>query len=492
MLAISPRLGNPYSRLAISSPVYNGMPLAAAFMIAWPYNRVKAKFECRKMEKLPFTWLYVLRAIDAGITGGSAISEFLGMPEQSVGLWLSQLQGRNALTFQSGTNWELTGLGREFLDSPDIEKVVTLPARIVWDCIRGRVSDILYDDLRVRDKRPETAIGLQPKDRIPASRNLPLPQCQQYLEYYLDELGEAYDGAELLHLDYSTKPTSAHRRIYVLLYGISSEKYEVRVWDNDSYDNESAGLVRACPLFGEKIQRMFSDDHVIDFLRRANVKNYESFRKLRFHPSVLSALSASKDVSDDKEIKNPENFRTLPAQGVSFLEKALTECRAAVRIVVTDTQILEWEVLKEQLGRALARGSKCEIVISNYSASRAEHINRVKEMLTKAAVAYVPQPERSAARRMLSIVPKDTRYASHWVSTVICDDKWVWCGSDMVPGAGAAQAHFGFYSESKTIVENIAISISRQLLGNDEQLYPEVKVTTKKARIVGNKKPEAN
>lgn len=484
MLAILPRLGNAYSRHAIGNLVYNGLPLAAAFMISWPYNRVRAKVECRKMERLPFTWLYVLRAIYTGIVEQKAIAEFLGMPEQSVDLWLKNLRARNAISYQNDSIWNLTDLGREFLNSPDVEKIVTLPARIAWDCVRGHVSNVLYDDLRIRDKRADADFSLQVRSKIPASRDLSLPQCQRYLEYYLDELGEVFDGAELLHLNYSTRPASCYRRIFVLLYGIDSDKYEIRVWDNDAYDNESAGLIRTCPFFVEKVKSMFRDDHVIDFLRRAQIKNFDSFRKLRFHPSIISALGASNVSSVDDGITQPESFRTLPAQGISFLEKALIECKTVIRIVVTETQILEWDGFKELVGHALARGSKCEIVIANLSANNAERIGRIKEALTKTALTFVPHSERSAARKMLFVVPKETRYPSHWISAGICDDKWVWCGTDIVPGASPMQAHFGFYSENKNVVIQIKNLISQQVLGQDEQLYPQVRVEKKKRRTV--------
>jgi hypothetical protein len=460
------------------------MPLAAAFMIAWPFNRVRAKVECRKMERLPFTWLYVLRAVYAGMVQQSAIGEFLGMPEQSVDLWLRQLLARNAISCQNDSIWHLTDLGREFLNSPDVEKIVTLPARIAWDCVRGRVSNVLYDDLRARDKRSDADFSLQVRSKIPASRDLSLPQCQRYLEYYLDELGEVFDGAELLHLDYSTRPVSSYRRIYVLLYGVDSAKYEIRVWDNEAYDNESAGLIRTCPFFVEKVRSMFSDDHVFDFLRRAHVKNSDSFRKLRFHPSIISALGASTGSTVDGGITQPQSFRTLPAQGISFLEKALVECKTVIRIVVTETQILEWDGLKELVGHALARGAKCEIVIANSSANNAQRIGRIKEALTKAALTVVPHSERSGARKMLIIVPKETRYPSHWISVGVCDDNWVWCGSDLVPGAGPMQAHFGFYSENKNVVTQIKDLISQQVLGQDEQLYPQVRVEKKRRRTL--------
>lgn len=482
MLASSQRLGNSYSRQALSMPVYNGMPLAAAFLIAWPYNRVHSTVECRKMERLPFTWLYVLRAIEAGIVEQTEIHGFLGMPEHSVDLWLKQLWARNAISRQNDSAWQLTDLGKEFLTSPDIEKIVKLPARIVWDCIRGCVSDVLYDDLRVKDSRSSTDLVLQATHRIPASRDLSLPECQQYLEYYLDELGEALDGAELLYLNYSTKPTLAYKQTYVLLYALDSTKYEIRVWNNESYDNESAGLIRGCPIFTKKIKSMFNENHVIDFLRRANVKNSSSFNKLQFQHSIFSKIEGSKSSIGNNDIKVSESFRTLPAQGILFLEKALSECKTVVQIVVTETQILEWDGFKELVGRTLARGAKCEIVIAHSSSNKTERIVRIKDSLTKAALTFVSATERKDARKKLSIIPKEIRYPSNWIPTIISDDNWIWCGSDIIPSAGSINAHFGFYSEKRPMVVQVRDLISQQILGNDEQLYPQVRVDKKKRR----------
>lgn len=431
------------------------------------------------MQRIPFTWLYVLRAIQAGMTTADLITHFLGVPANSMGTWLEQLSVRGAISQQNDSDgYELTSLGVEYLDSPEVEKLVTLPSRLTWDCVRGRISNSPYDELRAKEQRGERSLELHSNFKIPSSHELGLPECQSHLGQFLEEMGEEFDGAELLHIQYRNKPTRAIKRIPILLYGFAPNNFEIRIIGDDGFDFDAARLVRNCPTFMQRLPDMFQDVAVADFVRRSGLTDSDSIFELAFDSKVTGHANTR------LQSGNADRFRTFPGQGIKFLERAFLDASRVVRAVITETRIAEWDAFRGIVSDALSRGAVCEVVLVHSQDENRERMDRLA-METKAKIiTQVPFKVRNAVRDRLKIILKRERYQNHWVPVVMCDDKWFWCGSDMLPGGNGPKAHFGFFMEDKSTSALFARLISDQITDIENPCNPQVKVEVKKKRVL--------
>lgn len=447
--------------------------------MAWPYYRVHAKIECRKMQRIPFTWLYVLRAIQAGLTRADAISNFLGVPPNSAGIWLEQLAVRRAITNREDSDdYCLTVLGVEYLDSPQIEKLVTLPVRLTWDCVRGRISDASYDELRGRELRGEHALELHSKFKIPTSNELDLPECQNYLGPFLEEMGEEFDGAELLHIQYRNKPVRAIKRTPILLYGLSPENFDIRVIGDDGFDYDAARLVRECPNFIQRLPNLFQDVAIADFVRRTRLSDSYAISDLGFDPRIVSDGNAWLRSGDT------DRFRTFPGQGIRFFERAFSDASRVARAVITENRIAEWDAFRKIVADALLRGAVCEVVLVHSQDENRERMDKLATDTKAKILTQVPTKVRPVISNRLKIIVKRERYQNHWVPVVMCDDEWLWCGSDMLPGGNGPNAHFGFFMKDKTANSLFAKLIAEQITDIESPYVPQVKVEVRKKRSV--------
>ncbi|WP_297834505.1 hypothetical protein [Pseudomonas sp.] len=431
------------------------------------------------MQRIPFTWLYALRAIQANLRTVDAISGFLGVPSTSAKSWLVELTVRGAITCDAENfDYSLTILGVEYLDSPEIERIATLPARLTWDCIRGEISDATYDELRAREQKAERALELHVGFKIPASGELSLPMCQNFLGQFLDEMGEELDGAELLHIQYTSKPTRAIKKIPVLLYGFSPEIFEIRIIGNDGFDIESARLVRKCPEFIRRLPGLFHDVAIADFSRRALLNDSNIIFDFGFDPRVVSSEIGG------LLLGRPDKFRTFPGQGIRFLERAFSEATRVVRTVMTESRIADWDAFRSIVNDALMRGAICEIVLIHLQNDNRERVDRLAQDMRAKILGQVPQKNRSIMRTHLKILVKTERYKNHWVPIVMCDDEWLWCGSDMLPGGNGLNPHFGFFLHNKSISLRFSKLISEQITDVESPRILPPKIEIKKRRAL--------
>lgn len=482
MLAKSQRLSNAFSRQAQNAPIDNGLPLIAAFHVAWPFYRVNTQIDLRMMQSIPFTWLYVLRCIQAGLLDEKNICAFLGVPISNVTSWLNQLAIHGAIgKLEDENQYCLTQLGAEYLDSPMVERLVTLPARLAWDGVRGKISDVLYDELRSRGQRGERPLNLQQIHTIPQSNKLDLPECQKFLTHFLEDMGEEYDGAELLYIHYRNKPARAFKRMSVLLYGFSPDSFEIRTIGDDGFDYDAALLIRNCPDFCRQLPSFFQNTNVAEFIRRANVKGLTKIHELGFDPDIVK--------SQDEQLRRGDSnrFRTFPGQGIKFLEMALLNASHDVRIVIKENRLIEWESFRGAVADALRRNIVCEIVLA-YPQDNREQLDKFRNQATQNILNFIPSNIRPQLRKNLKIIEKRERYRNHWMPLIICDDEWIWCGSEMLPGGSGANGHFGFFMRDKKAISTLTNYVSRQILDIEEVVDPNVEVKHKRKRSFPSEK----
>jgi len=421
------------------------------------------------MHRLPFTWLYVLRTIQAGLKDAADISGFLGVPEDSVNQWLAQLTLREAIMGEN--QLELSKLGRELVENSSIEKVVSIPARLTWDCVRGAISETQYDELRIRERRQVDGIELAIKTKIPKSADLSLAECQKFLGTFLDDLSEEFDGAEILDIHFSSKPVKASKNVQVLLYGTSASNFEIKVMVDGSRDNDAAAYVRECPIFRARLPTLFNDTSVIDFFRRADIVHTNGWNKLPFFSSSPpdGTLAGGK-------------FRTRPGQGIAFLEEALLNAKQSVKVVITECQLIEWESFRRLVADTLKREIDCEIIIvfsQTDGNDRYERLPReTRTYLSRSLSSY------SKAIRRLKILARRELYRGQWRPLVMADDKRLWCGTEMLAGGAGMLPYFGISIDDKIIAKKITKLISEQISGAEHVTRSDVKVEFKKKRVV--------